>query len=107
VGAARAQSTQPTEEAVRRDHDLVEGELPPVDPPGHELLEHAERRLRRPSDVRVPAEQRGDVREVLPAEELQHLQLGIDPRFETAVDLEDQLVVEDDRAVRLFSLDQA
>ena len=82
----RAQSTQPTEEAVRRDHDLVQRELPPVDPPGHELLEHAKRRLRRPSDVRVPAEKRGDVRELLPAEEPQHLQ-PIDPGFETAVTL--------------------
>ena len=48
-----------------------------------------------------------DVREAVLGEEAQHLELRVDPRLEPAEDLEDQLVVEDDRRVRLLGADRA
>ena len=49
----------------------------------------------------------GDVREAVLGEEAQHLELGVDAGLEPAEDLEDQLVVEDDRRVRLLGADVA
>ena len=79
----------------------------PSSPSGHERLEDAQRRLGGPAVVRVPAVQRRHVLELVPAEEAEHLQLGVDPGLEAAVDLEDQLLVEHDRGVRLLVLDHA
>ena len=71
--------TQAAEEAFRRLDQLVQRQLPPVEPVGHERLEDAERRLRGPAVVRVPAVQRRHVLEIVLAEEAEHLQLGVDP----------------------------
>src|SRR4029078_3106975 len=71
----------------------------------HELLQDAERRRGRPTRVRVPAAEGGDVGEAVLGEEAEHLELRIDPRLESAERLQDQLVVEDDRRVRLFGAD--
>ena len=98
---------QPHEEAIRLPLQLVERELPPVAGGAHVLLEDAERRVERPTDVRVPARELRDVLEVALREEAQQLELGVDAGLEPAEDLEDQLVVEDDRRVRLLGRDHA
>ena len=93
------------EEGVRRSRDLVESELPAVLSVADELLEDPERRAQRSPRVRVPAAERGDVRETVLGQETEHLELRVDPRLEPPEDLEDRLVVEDDRRVRLLRTD--
>src|SRR5207302_9124344 len=92
----------PTEEALRVGGELVERELPAVQPAADELLQDPERRGERPARVRVPAAERRDVRKPVLREEPQHLELGIDSRLEPPEHLEDELVVEDDRRIRLL-----
>src|SRR6478752_10671623 len=48
-----------------------------------------------------------DVLEAALGQEPEQLELGIDPRLEAPEDLEDQLLVEDDRRVRLLGADLA
>ena len=63
------EAAQPREEAFRLGLELVERKLPAIEATAHVLLEDAERRVQRPSDVRVPAAELGDVREVALGEE--------------------------------------
>ena len=102
-----AEPAQPVEEALRGGARLVERELPAVGGRGHVLLEDAERRRELPARVAVPAGERGDVVEAALAEEAQHLQLRVGARLEPPEELQDQRLVEDDRAVRLVGADEA
>ena len=102
-----AEPVQPAEEPLRVFRQLVERELPAVEAPAHVLLQDSERRRQRPARVRVPAPERRDVGEVVLGEEAEHLELGVDARLEAAKHLEDELVVEDDRRVRLLRADVA
>ncbi len=99
--------TEAREEAVRLRLEFLERELPAVLRAAHVLLEHAERRVERPADVGVPAREPRDVLEVALRQEAQQLELGVDAGLEPAEDLEDQLLVEDDRRVRLLGCDDA
>ena len=101
-----AEPSQPVEEALGRGRDLAEGQLPAPDCAGDVLLQQAERRGERPAGVAVPAAERRDVAEALRGEEAQHLELRVDPGLDAAEDLEDQRVVEHDRAVRLLGGDE-
>ena len=77
-------------------------ERPPVPVRGHELLQDRERGLERPPLVGRVALERGDVLEAAVGEEAQHLELGVHARLDPAVELEHELLVEHDRAVRLL-----
>ena len=101
-----AKPAKPCEESIRNAADLLERELPAVLAVAHELLQDPERRAQRTAGVGVPAAERRDVRETVLGEEAQHLELGVDPGLEAAEDLEDQLVVEDERRVRLLATDR-
>ena len=98
-----AEAPEPGEELRGSAPDLRDRELPAVLPVAHELLENPERRVQRAAGVRVPAAERRDVREAALGEEAQRLELGVDARLEPAEDLEDELVVEDERRVRLLA----
>ncbi len=98
---------QAREESLGLRHELVERELPAVHRAEHVLLQHAERRVERLADVRVPAAELRDVLETSLGQETQEFQLGIDAGLEPPEHLEDQLLVEDDRRVRLLARDQA
>ena len=85
----------------------VERQLPPVaSRPGRTA---GGSRASRPSAarVRVPAGELRDVLEAVLGQEAQQLELGVDPGLEPAEDLQDQLLVEDDRRVRLLRADRA
>jgi len=86
---------------------VTERKVPAVERAAHVLLQHAERRVQRPADVRVPAAELRDVVEPALGEEAQHLELGVHAGLEPPEDLEDELVVEDDRRVRLLARDPA
>ncbi len=102
-----AEPAETGQEALGLLGELVERELPAVEPAAHVLLQDPERGRERPARVRVPAAERSDVREAVLGEEAQHLQLGVEPGLEPAEDLEDELVVEDDGRVRLLGADVA
>ena len=92
--------------ASGRRASSLERELPAVHGVRHVLLQDPERRVHEAA-VRVPARQRGDVRELAHGQEAQQLELRVDARLEAAVRLEDELVAEDDRAVGLLDADRA
>jgi hypothetical protein len=94
-----------TEEAIGNARDLVERELPAVEPAGDVALDDSQRGLHRSADVRVPAAELRHVAVAMLGEEPQQLELGIDPRLEPPEAFEDQLLVEHDRAVGLFAHD--
>ena len=98
------EAPQAREEPLRRGLQLVERELPAVAAVAHVLLQHAERRVHRPAEVRVPAGELRDVLEVALGEEPQQLELRVDARLEPPEHLQDQLLVEDDRRVRLLGV---
>ena len=98
-----AESAEPAEELLRRGGQLVERKVPAVDGVRDVLLEDPERRVERPPRIRVPPRKRRDVRKPMFGQEAEHLELGVDPRLEPAERLQDQLVVEDHRAVRLLA----
>ena len=100
-----AEPAQPRKESLRLRLELVQREFPAVECTPDVLLQHAERRVERAAEIRVPAPELSDVREVALSEEAEQLQLRIDPRFEPAEDLQDQLLVEDDRRIRLLGRD--
>src|SRR5205807_4530161 len=92
---------EPVEEALGRRGDLPERHIPAADRSGDVLLQQPESGRERPAGVRVPAAECRVAAEAVLGEEAEHLELRVDPRLETAEDLEDQRVVEDDGAVRL------
>src|SRR5439155_25374292 len=102
-----AEPPQPPKNPLGRRLELVERKLPAVDPTLRELLQDPERRAHDAAGVRVPAAERGDVLEAVLREEAQHLELRIDARLEASEDLQDQLLVEHDRRVRLLGADGA
>ena len=102
-----AEPQEAREEPLRLLGELVERELPAVEPAAHVLLQDPQRRRERAAGVRVPAAERRDVREAVLGEEAQNLELRVDAGLEPAEDLEDQLFVEDDRRVRLLRADVA
>src|SRR5439155_22808706 len=101
-----AKAAQTSEKAVRIGGELVERELPAVEPAADELLQDPERGGERPARARVPAAERRDVREAVLGEEAEHLELGVDAWLEPPEHFEDELVVEDDRRVRLLGADR-
>ena len=99
--------TSAGEELCGTARERFERELPAFPLLAHEMLEDPEgRRDPRPGVV-VPAEQRRHVREAPRRHEMEHLELGARPAFESTVHLEYGLVAEDDRAVRLLGPDRA
>ena len=76
-----AESPQAREESLRLGLELVEREIPAVDGAAHVLLQHAERRVERLADVRVPAAELRDVLEAALGEEAQHLELRVHARL--------------------------
>ena len=71
------------------------------------LLHDAERGLHEPAREGVPAGERGDVGELVLGEEAQELELRVHAGLQPPVGLEDELLVEDDGAVRLLGVDHA
>ena len=101
-----AEPAQSPQEPLRVLADLVEREVPAVEPVADVFLEDAESRSERTAGVCVPPTEGRDVRETVLGQEAQHLELRVDARLEPAEHLEDQLLVEDDRAVRLLRADR-
>ncbi len=83
-------------------HERVARQLPAVALGGHELLHGRQRRLERPALVRDVALERRCVLEGALGEEAEHLELGVHPRRDPAVELERVALVEHERAVRLL-----
>ncbi len=102
-----AEPAQAVEEAVGGALELVERERPAVDPVRDVALEDAEGCVHRRAGVLVPAAEGRDVLEAALGQEAEQLELGVDARLEPAEDLEDQLLVEHDRRVRLLGVDAA
>ena len=102
-----AETTGLREERVRIAREALERERPAVGLPRHEALEDAERRVQQAAGVRVPAEERRDVRKAPLGEEAEQLQLRVHARLETPVGLEDQLVTEDDGGVGLLGAERS
>jgi hypothetical protein len=73
----------------------------------NELLQDPERGIHLPPRVCVPAVELGDVLELVLGQEAEQLELGVDAGLEPAEHLQDQLLVEDDRRVRLLGSDRA
>ena len=103
----RAEVAQARDEALGILGQLVERQLPAVARVGHEALHDAEGRVHELALVLVPAAELGDVGEVAPAEEAQHLELGVVARLDAPERLQHERVVEDDRGVRLLGADGA
>ena len=102
-----AEPAQARRGSLRSSPHRVERELPAVAAVRDEALQDPERRVHRAAGVRVPARELRDVLEAVLGQEAQQLELGVDARLEAAEDLQDQLLVEDDRGVRLLDADRA
>ena len=86
---------------------LVERELPAVARAGEVLLQDPERRVEQAALDLVPAGQRRDVREAVRGQEAQQLELRVHARLDAPERLQDQLLAEHDRGVRLLDADRA
>src|SRR6201999_297655 len=85
----------------------VEGPVPAVATVGDELLDDAEGGVGGAPFVLVPTEQPGDLVEAVAVQEAEHLELRVHPGLDPAVDLQDRVLAENDRAVRLLGGDRA
>ena len=97
---------QLVEHHARAAGELVEHELPAVARAGQVLLEDPERRVDLAALDLVPAGERGDVRELARGQEAQQLELRVDARLDAPERLEDQLLAEHHRRVRLLDADR-
>ncbi len=99
-----AEQAQPFDELVplpgakRRER-----ELPAVAFAGDVILRDRERRFQRRAEIRGPAFERSDRREATVGEEAEQLELRVHACLDAPVDLEHEVVVEDERRVRLLA----
>ena len=101
-----AESLQGVEERARRGREQRAPELPSVARIREEALRDAEGRGHRGARVTPPPAELRDIREPAAAEEPEQLELGVHAWLEPAIELDDQLVVDDHRRVRLLDTER-